>query len=184
MRRWTLAAAGVGAVLVLPIGALALPNGTSPADSSSTIYVNNQVAACDPNGGTQVHPFCTIQQAADVVNPGQTVLITGGPYSPFTLTRSGTPTAPVTFTASGIATIPINNPSNVKTVLNNVHDVALSKLEFVVAPGGGLSIDASQNVVMDHLVIVDNSPAAPVHTVTITNGSANVTLSRSIIDRG
>jgi hypothetical protein len=34
MRRWAIAAATAGAVLVLPVGALALPNDASPADAS------------------------------------------------------------------------------------------------------------------------------------------------------
>jgi hypothetical protein len=183
MRRWAVAAATAGAVLVLPIGASALPSGSSPADSTSTIYVNNTVA-CDPNGGTQTAPFCTIQQAADVVNPGQTVLISTGSYAPFTLTRSGTPTAPLTFAAAGISVVRIQNPAAGITLLAGVHDVMLSHLDFFPAQGGGLSIDASNDVTLDHLVMADTSPAASMRTVGITNGSTDITLSRSLFSRG
>jgi hypothetical protein len=50
--------------------------------------------------GTQAQPFCTLQAAADVVVPGQTVRIAGGSYNQeVDLTRSGTASAPITFAA-------------------------------------------------------------------------------------
>lgn len=183
MRRWAVAAATAGAVLVLPVGALALPNGVSPADASTTIYVNDG-AACGPNGGTQTAPFCSIQQAADVVNPGQTVMISAGAYAPFTLVRSGTPTAPITFTAPLVGGVRVASQDSSSTLLDTVHDVTLSNLDFFPTQGGGLSIEASQDVTMDHLVVQDNSAAGTKRSVAITDGSTDVTFSRGLLSSG
>lgn len=67
------------------------------ADPATTLYVNNTSGAnCSDSGaGTQTQPYCTVQAAADVVNPGQTVDITGNYYEPVTITRSGTAAQPL-----------------------------------------------------------------------------------------
>lgn len=69
------------------------------ADTVTTLYVDNTTKTCSDVGtGTSLRPFCTIQAAANVVNPGQTVQISAGVYNaPVTITRSGTADAPITF---------------------------------------------------------------------------------------
>jgi hypothetical protein len=63
----------------LVIGSLA---GVAPrvaAAQAADLYVGGSWCS-DFGAGTQAVPFCTIQAAANVVNPGQTVLIArGGP---------------------------------------------------------------------------------------------------------
>jgi hypothetical protein len=101
-------AAGVSAALLV-IGLAAVPTvDAAAATESSTLYVVVNGAGCNDSGpGTQAEPFCTIQAAANVVDPGQTVDITGansqGVTTPLTITRSGTSAEPITFTygASG-----------------------------------------------------------------------------------
>ena len=89
------ALAGVAGGGLVPLSAAA---DVPPTD----LYVN-QVASCSTSGpGTQAVPFCSIQEAADVVEPGQTVHIAAGHYyGPLRITRSGTPDAPISFVGTG-----------------------------------------------------------------------------------
>ncbi|NEA54461.1 right-handed parallel beta-helix repeat-containing protein [Streptomyces sp. SID13666] len=84
------------------LAALAIPAvGQVSANAATTdLYVNNAAGAhCTNSGtGTQAAPFCTVQAAADVSLPGQTVHISRGDYpQKLKLTRSGTADAPITF---------------------------------------------------------------------------------------
>ncbi|MFD0570603.1 right-handed parallel beta-helix repeat-containing protein [Kitasatospora gansuensis] len=75
------------------------PGGAAAAPLN--VYVNNAADAhcSDTGSGLQAQPFCTVQKAADVVLPGQTVSIAPGDYpEQVKLTRSGTANAPITFT--------------------------------------------------------------------------------------
>ena len=64
----------MGAVMVKPAGRT-LP----PPQSGATYYVAPRGA--DSNPGSQSRPFRTIQHAADIVNPGDTVIVEDGTYS-------------------------------------------------------------------------------------------------------
>src|SRR5215469_15049927 len=105
----------------------------SAAAAVTTLYVNQVSAGCSDSGpGTQAVPFCSIQAAADVVNPGQTVDIEGTlDYAPVTITRSGTSSAPITFTGTwpligGV--IPVIAGTTPVVTLKDVHDVTISSL--------------------------------------------------------
>ena len=50
--------------------------------------------------GTQAVPFCTLEAAADAVVAGDTVLVTPGVYTGFSLKAQGTASAPITFESS------------------------------------------------------------------------------------
>jgi hypothetical protein len=92
--------AGLVTALVVSVVADALPF-TAAAATPTTLFVSNIVNShCDDTGpGSATEPFCTIQAAADVVLPGQTVVIgpteSNGSYHGFTLRRSGTPDQPI-----------------------------------------------------------------------------------------
>lgn len=66
---------------------------------AAVYYVNNQDAnAADANPGSIDAPWRTIQHAADVVNPGDTVIVKPGVYNESVkVSRGGTSTAPVVF---------------------------------------------------------------------------------------
>ncbi|GAA1145156.1 hypothetical protein F4556_002890 [Kitasatospora gansuensis] len=88
------------------LGALALPafGPGGAAAAPLNIYVNNAVDAhcSDAGSGLQSQPFCTVQAAADVVLPGQTVNVAQGEYrESVKLTRSGNQGAPITFAGPG-----------------------------------------------------------------------------------
>lgn len=64
----------------------------------STWYV--ATSGSDSNPGSLRQPFQTIQQAADIAQPGDTVMVRGGTYhETVTPPRSGTDGAPITFEA-------------------------------------------------------------------------------------
>jgi hypothetical protein len=79
-----------------------------PPPATGNIWVNGS-AGSDSNPGTQAQPFKTIQKAADMVNPGDTVIVQDGVYtdSPSScganpivcLNRGGAPGSLVTFKA-------------------------------------------------------------------------------------
>ena len=75
---------------------------TAQAAGDNTLYVNNSgsTACSDSGSGTYEAPFCTIQAAADVANPGDVVNVAPGTYAATTITRSGTASAPITFTGN------------------------------------------------------------------------------------
>src|SRR3954462_9440603 len=100
-RRFLRCAAGAGAMASLSSSVLAralnqtsaragdsrLPDGTpsaaweQPLTFSKTYYVDASAAAADDNGpGTQARPFRTINKAAQVLQPGERVVIAAGVY--------------------------------------------------------------------------------------------------------
>jgi hypothetical protein len=73
---------------------LALP----AAGQAATYYV--APTGDDANPGTEALPWASIQRAADVVAPGDTVLVAPGDYGRTTIRRSGQAGSPVVFRAS------------------------------------------------------------------------------------
>jgi hypothetical protein len=77
----------------------------TPYPSTGTnLYVDNEVidktSVCSDSGpGSDSEPFCTIAEAASVVQPGQTVVVEPGNYTGTTISVSGTAQAPITFDA-------------------------------------------------------------------------------------
>ena len=73
-----------------------------PYPSTGTdLYVDNQVVCSDSGPGSESEPFCTIAEAASVVQPGETVVVEPGNYTGTTISVSGTAQAPITFDAIG-----------------------------------------------------------------------------------
>lgn len=90
-------AAMSAALLTLSLAAPAATH--ADTSSANTLYVNDTTNSnCSDTAGlgTQAEPFCTLQAAVNVVDPGQTVSVAWGAYAPATITRSGTATAPIT----------------------------------------------------------------------------------------
>jgi pectate disaccharide-lyase len=89
----------LGLLIVLAVGSFCRAGSTGMA-----YYVATN--GSDANDGTREHPFATIRQAAQVVNPGDTVIVRDGVYSDLDkdkavvpVRRSGSPGAPITFRA-------------------------------------------------------------------------------------
>lgn len=68
----------------------------------ATLYV--APTGNDSNAGTSAAPWQTLQRAANVVSPGDTVIVRAGDYTGFDLRRDGTAAARITFQAeAGVA---------------------------------------------------------------------------------
>ncbi|MGV9265748.1 PKD domain-containing protein [Kitasatospora sp. NPDC003701] len=193
MRRARIPAA---VVLVLSITGAITSVTTVHADATD-LYVDRNSALCSDTGtgaGAQGTPFCTIAAAAGVVQPGQTVHISGGNYNEeLHPTRSGTPAAPITFlgtpytedpqgrgTQLGVAgTLPDHAVS-----LAGVHDVTVRHL-FGWSGKEAVLVTDSSRVTLDDLVIASSGWSSTATTaypsVRITGASSDVTLSRSDI---
>ncbi|HEY7529818.1 MAG TPA: dockerin type I domain-containing protein [Gemmatimonadota bacterium] len=72
--------------------------------SAQTLHVSTR--GSDSGSGTSSSPFRTVQKAADVARPGDTILVHGGTYSgQVRITRSGTASAPITLKPAGDGTV-------------------------------------------------------------------------------
>ncbi len=109
-------APGCGTAATATITAVSVYNTSVSASATVTIgagSASNQLYVSpdgdDSNDGSACRPFATIQHAANVVNPGSTVIVENGTYSNagannvgsslVNITRGGTASAPVTFMA-------------------------------------------------------------------------------------
>ncbi|MDH6111612.1 PKD repeat protein [Kitasatospora sp. MAP12-15] len=147
----------------------ALPAFVAQADPT-TLYVNNGSAAGCWNGGpgTQAEPFCTVQEAANAAQPGQTVLIAPNTYysEQVTVTHSGTPGHPITFQGSPNETVRPGtigvNPYGGITELTRLHAFVFSGVHDVTVTG--LDLQAPQEAVLvsdsDRITVDGNGLAA------------------------
>jgi hypothetical protein len=191
------------AAAVLIIGGVAVIPSASAADSAAgiaapasapgtTLYVDFNGTCSDSGPGTEADPFCTVQAAANVVDPGQTVDVMAAntresPQS-VTITRSGTPAEPITFAWPGTGPDPALSPEKqtgkAVITLQGVHDVTLSRLN-VESWGTDDAIDVvgSSDISLDSLVIshtsTSPSPALESDDIMIDGASSNVTVSRT-----
>ena len=79
----------------------------APTSGSSTYYVDKTNGSCSDGGsGTAAAPFCTIGQAASVLQPGESVLVVAGTYAEtVSPAHSGTAGNPITYSAAPGVTV-------------------------------------------------------------------------------
>ncbi|MFJ9694554.1 PKD domain-containing protein [Kitasatospora sp. NPDC101183] len=186
------------------IAGVVLPSVAHAADQS-VIYVDNTLNAqgipycSDTGSGTQDQPFCTVQAAVDVAQPGQTVQVTpGGTYrEPVTVKHSGEPGKPITIKAD----IPYRDPStNLGTrswngntppaahalVLSGVHDITVSGFQFD-APQESVLVQDSERITLNRNILLGGNPVFegrrsypnPTPALRITGKTADTTVSRN-----
>ncbi|MFB6893206.1 PKD domain-containing protein [Kitasatospora sp. NPDC056327] len=194
-RRVGLAVAIAGSAVagtVLPFTAQAAP---------AVLYVDGGAAGCSNSGaGTQAQPYCTVQAAADVAGPGQTVDIAAGRSftGQVTVRRSGEPGKPIVFRSTFPHRMPTTSvdawgatgstPAPHAFLLDGVHDVTVTGLNLV-APQEAVLVKDSSRIVLDRNDVNGGNPvrngvrAYPSATpsIRVTGASADVTVSRTRI---
>ncbi|WP_018348049.1 FG-GAP repeat domain-containing protein [Longispora albida] len=164
-----------GATLAVPAVASAAPAGTQ------VLYVSPE-QGCAPGGnGTKEKPFCGLQAAADVVEPGQTIRLAAGTHSgKVTLSRSGTADAPVVLekepaAAAGSVILSAAEGLSV-TFARGAHDIHFRGITFDgQIPGPGIVFTGAAGVMVDQ--------ASFRHPLAIEDAS-RITIQRSTLQRG
>ncbi|MFJ6673268.1 PKD domain-containing protein [Actinosynnema sp. NPDC091369] len=176
MRLPTIAAAAAFAVLA---GVVSAPAAQAAA---TTLHVRDIAACSDTGDGSVTTPFCTVQAAADVVEPGQVVNINSTRDQTVTITRSGTAEAPIVFEGG-----PVRRPSGSTSptiTVRGAHDVTLRGMTVQGATAtDAVVIDGSSRVTLDRGTIrPDASPYSNANSVRVTGGSTDITVSRTTFE--
>ncbi|MFJ9694555.1 PKD domain-containing protein [Kitasatospora sp. NPDC101183] len=188
------------------IAGLVLPSVAHAADQS-VLYVDNaqnRQFCTDTGTGTQDRPFCTIQAAVDLAEPGQTVQVQATPGNVYpemvTVKRSGLPGKPITIKSD----IPYGTPQTIvgthswtagtlpaphSLVLSGVHDITVSGFQFE-APQESVLVQDSERIVLNRNTILGGNPdfngnpsyPAPTPSLRITGKSAATTVSRNRVN--
>lgn len=166
---------------VLAAGLFAVP----PASAApTTIYVDSDDRNCSYEGpGTAGTPFCMIQDALDIVEPGQTVALYDRDFYSYyqnaTLTRSGTEDAPITITSvTGAAYVA--GTTGPGFTISGAHDIVVRGIEFGSSGSASTEavvLDNASRITLDKLYV---APKVGQTGLRITDSSA-VTVSRSTI---
>src|SRR5258706_1112558 len=107
----------------------------------TTYYVSSQIGN-DNNAGTSATvPLATLQDAANLVKPGDTVQVMNGTYSPVTITTSGTGSAPITFEAAPGQTPVINSSGYWNGIDIQASNIVINGFTIV---GGAANYNLSQ----------------------------------------
>jgi PKD repeat protein len=157
----------------------------------TTLYVDFHGTCSDSGPGTQADPFCTVQAAANVVDPGQTVEISAATASEdpqsVTISRSGTPGEPITFAWPGTGVNPALSPEKqtgkAVVTLQDVHDVTLSRLNIESwGTDDAVDVVGSSDISLGNLVISHYNPVSATlqsDDIMIDGASSDVTVSRT-----
>lgn len=163
-----------GLVIALAVGVTLGGLAVRPAVAQASVLYVNKVPACSDGGtGTSAQPFCTAQAAADIVEPGQTVKITGSGVGGVTLTRSGIEGAPISIEGG---TLP-------RLEVRGAHDVFVRSTKVESSStfaGPAVRVTQSSRVVLDLLTV--RSVSYEGGGLLIDGGSTAVALSRSALD--
>jgi hypothetical protein len=153
-----------------------------------TVYVDGASSACTDSGsGTQAAPFCTIQAAADVAEPGDVVSVAAGSYAAFTVSRSGTASAPIVFTGNGVRTALGLSSSAIAggVTLNAVDYVEVEAFRILPATGNAATVNGGSNLTFANDLFGPQDAASKAETaVHVTGGASAVTVRDSNVDAG
>lgn len=166
---------------------------TARADApAADLYVKG-IDSCSPTGpGTLSVPFCTVQEAAAVVEPGQTVHIGDvGGVSNVVLTRSGTANAPITFTGipQGSISQDLSVPSGSVTdpamfIISGAQYVHLEHMTLHPSTMAAISLANAQHISLNDITVngdnnVSTHASTPADAVDIDGASSDVTLTQA-----
>ncbi|HEX2974219.1 MAG TPA: right-handed parallel beta-helix repeat-containing protein, partial [Tepidisphaeraceae bacterium] len=144
----------------------------------STYYVSTQ--GNDGAAGSSSAPWRTLQQAADSVRAGDTVIVKAGTYSGFQLSTSGTSSARITFQADSGVLINSRNASTEDAI--NLEGASYVTIDgFKIAPASGATIRAGIRVVENTGVIIrDNNIDRPAWFGIMTGFAQNVLIENNV----
>lgn len=119
----------------------------------------------DANPGSAAQPFRTIQQALDVAQPGNTVIVRPGSYTAAHFVRSGTAAAPIILRAEFPATTSAVGSRSVLLGNGTSNGLSVPSLSFLVIDGFeiatfdvGISISGSSaNILVTHTILRSNN---------------------------
>lgn len=173
--------AAATALLISTTSFVGISVASAHATTASILYVDNTSSHCADTGtGTQAAPYCTIQAAADAVQPGQTVLIGGwgNDYNEDVKVKtSGTASAPITF-ASAHGYFTDATPDHDFT-LTGVSNIVISGL-YGDSINDSVLVSGSSNITIENSTLrqsaaTQTSTIAAVH---VTGASNAVTVER------
>ena len=177
----------VTTVAVVWAGSAFGPVVLAQADATASFHVNNSssVTCSDSTTDSTATPYCTIQAAVDAATaPGDTVIVSPGSYTAFTVTASGTATAPITIessTGSGLQSGPwavVRATTSSAVTLNGASDVAIRGLRIVQTGNhSGVTVADGAGDVLDSTYL-SQTGSAKAPDVSIGAGSSSVTVSR------
>ncbi len=121
-----------------------------PRLALATLYV--ATSGSDAADGSAAHPWQSLQHAADVVNPGDTVIVHAGNYRGFYLDRDGTAAARIIFQADPGVTITQPNATTPDGInVEGADYITIDGFHVVGMPRTGI------RAVTDHDVILRNN---------------------------
>ena len=133
---------------------------TTPRSNGNTYYVDqNNDLANNINPGTQAQPWVTVQHAADVMEPGDMVVVYPGNYGRIDISRSGTPDSCITFRGlntpnqSHIDQNELFDPANPSAFPGNTDDNAVTRGFTLALPWA--SEDRIQYIRIENFEITD-----------------------------
>jgi hypothetical protein len=125
--------------------------------AASTYYVSGSGSNANP--GSSAAPFATIQKAADVAQPGDTIVVRAGMYAGARFSRSGTPAAPIVLRGEAGAVVNAPGPlnSNGDNIwVRNASWVTIEGLEVRAAGRAGIAVQAEPDDESHGVVLRDN----------------------------
>lgn len=151
-------------------------------------------AGSDANAGTAAAPWKTLQKAANVVNPGDIVLVNNGTYAGFRLRRSGTSAARITIKSKTkwgtkiTSTGPSGDPDNI--VLLSASYVTIDGFEVSTAPRAGICVrsmgddtgaDTTDDIVQNCYSHDNGLPSGGAHDGIFTGFARNFTAQYNVV---
>jgi hypothetical protein len=127
---------------------------------AATYFVAPPPAGSDSNPGTNASPFATIQHAADLVNPGDTVTVKPGTYVGAKFSRSGSSVLQIVFQAQpGVV---VNTPGSLNTNsdnlwVRNASYITIDGFESTAAGRSGIAVQGEPAPGEVHGIVIQNN---------------------------
>ena len=123
----------------------------------------------DANDGSYSSPWRTLQHSARLAQPGDTINVEPGVYSPFTITKSGNASAPITFYADKAMIDAYEGNHRFGISVVNAQNVSIKGFSIKYGKNAGVYLKDCQNINLawnrisdnrQYGVLIDNCPGA------------------------